>query len=100
MGGKKMIGMLTFFDCNEAESWLANQERGWNDWRPKDFEYQGWRPRPGADIFNAIQINEPFRATTTTGIVEGSSGDYLVKGASDVLYVVTKEVFETDFCLL
>ena len=93
-------GMLTFFDCSEVEAWLAGQNRIWNDWRPKDLEYSGWRPRTGADIFNAIQMNEQFRATTATGMQTGSSGDYLIKGDNSVLYIMTPDSFEQDFHLL
>ena len=94
-------GMLTFLDCSEVEAWLASQNRIWNDWRPKELEYQGWRPREGADIFNAIQINEQFRANEAGQFLTlGSRGDYLVKGDNSVLYVVSKDQFEQDFQLL
>ena len=100
-----MAGMLTFFDCDEVEAWLANTEKAnptiaWKDYRPIELEYSGVRFREGADIFNAIQINEPFRANTGTVISEGSSGDYLCKGDGNVLFVLDKESFEGTFCLL
>lgn len=95
-----MEGMLTFFDCSEVENWLSAQGSAWKDWRPKDLEYTGWRPREGADLFNAIQINEQFRATTATGMQTGYSGDYLIKGDNSVLYIMDSNSFEQDFHLL
>ena len=91
--------MLTFFNEEEVTNWLTLNEINWKDYRPVDLEFAGFRFREGADIFNAVQIDEPFRVTTSTGLVSGEPGDYVCKGDTS-LYVWEKTLFEQDYTLL
>jgi patatin-like phospholipase/acyl hydrolase len=43
------------------------------------------------------QMDEPFEVETLEGTMQGKPGDYLVIGAVDEMYVISKEVFERTY---
>jgi len=45
----------------------------------------------------AIQVTEPFEVETLEGLMQGKTGDYLVKGIEGELYPVNKEIFEKSY---
>lgn len=49
-------------------------------------------------VIHALQINEPFRVDTLEGnYKQGNSGDYLMRGVRDELYICEKTIFEETY---
>jgi len=47
---------------------------------------------------HAKQINEPFRVETLEGnYKQGKTGDYLMQGVKDELYICDQEIFEISY---
>jgi hypothetical protein len=47
---------------------------------------------------HAKQMDEPFRVDTLEGdYKQGKSGDYLMRGIGDELYICDKEIFEASY---
>ena len=48
-------------------------------------------------VVHACPINKPFKVKTLGGVMEGKSGDYLMKGVRGELYSCSKEIFEKTY---
>lgn len=49
-------------------------------------------------VVHAKQVNEEFRVNTLEGnYKQGKSGDYLMRGVDDELYICDKSIFERSY---
>ena len=91
-----------------GELWPQAIESLMSKYEPTDeFDEKGWQkytPNPDANGVMASVVNEPFQVHATWGVLQGKSGDFIVKNYSDRdvanpqdVWIVDRALFEATY---